>query len=149
MDIWKKLCSAIDKAAGKYAREAEVLYLQSRLDPPRDLISSKLPYIMNGVVRTYIHRGKESKRRDYGWYLGLLFSDVFVLCSSPDGMNSETGEITDDTASIRIVYITSIRRFFKSALNEDVPREVRISRHTHSKISQKHTQRRPGNETYS
>ena len=55
--------------------------------------------------------------------MGILFSDVFVLASSP-GLDSESGEIKDQTASIRIDYITSVRRFFKSALNEDVPREV-------------------------
>ena len=134
VDIWKKISSVIDKAAGKHGRGVELLKIQSRLDPPRDLISLRgsSSYIMNGVVRTYIHRGKESKRKDYGWYLGLLFSHVFVLCSSPDGLNPETGEITDDTASLRIVYITSLRRCFKSALNEDVPREVmkRTADHT-------------------
>ena len=126
VDIWQKLCSVIDGAAGKFAKEAEVLGLQARLVPPRILVSrgSKRAYVIHGVVRTYIPRGKESKRKDYGWYLGILFSDVFVLCSSPGGINSETGDITDAAASIHIVYITSIRRFFKSALNEDVPREV-------------------------
>jgi len=56
VNIWRKLCDVVDRAAGKFAIEAEVMDLQSRIEPPRVLISrgSKRVYYINGVVKTYV-----------------------------------------------------------------------------------------------